>query len=132
MLGYIKERMEVLSHECHAHRELTGKRQQLVSSFEELVDKVTFVPISVCSWYLDLIIILIINEGDNNWGWMSWNVFFFFFGKLIIIIIKKCKLCKVFTLWLYLLFLFILIKNKLSAIIYHYYLLIIITFNYAN
>uniref|UniRef100_A0A9J8ASZ3 Coiled-coil domain containing 141 n=1 Tax=Cyprinus carpio carpio TaxID=630221 RepID=A0A9J8ASZ3_CYPCA len=46
MLGYIKERMEVLSHECHAHRELTGKRQQLVSSFEELVDKVTFVPIS--------------------------------------------------------------------------------------
>ncbi|XP_042620123.1 coiled-coil domain-containing protein 141 isoform X2 [Cyprinus carpio] len=41
MLGYIKERMEVLSHECHAHRELTGKRQQLVSSFEELVDKVS-------------------------------------------------------------------------------------------
>ncbi|XP_050974245.1 LOW QUALITY PROTEIN: coiled-coil domain-containing protein 141 [Labeo rohita] len=41
MLGYIKERMEVLSHECHAHRELTGKKQQLVSSFEELVDKVS-------------------------------------------------------------------------------------------
>ncbi|XP_026074738.1 coiled-coil domain-containing protein 141-like [Carassius auratus] len=41
MLGYIKERMEVLSHECHAHRELTDKRQQLVSSFEELVDKVS-------------------------------------------------------------------------------------------
>ncbi|XP_056121665.1 coiled-coil domain-containing protein 141 isoform X1 [Rhinichthys klamathensis goyatoka] len=41
MLGYIKERIEVLSHECHAHRVLTGKRQQLVSSFEELVDKVS-------------------------------------------------------------------------------------------
>ncbi|XP_043104600.1 coiled-coil domain-containing protein 141 isoform X2 [Puntigrus tetrazona] len=41
MLGYIKERIDVLSHECHAHRELTGKRQQLVSSFEELVDKVS-------------------------------------------------------------------------------------------
>ncbi|XP_067300526.1 coiled-coil domain-containing protein 141 [Pseudorasbora parva] len=41
MLGYIKERIEVLSSECHAHRELTGKRQQLVSSFEELVDKVS-------------------------------------------------------------------------------------------
>lgn len=40
MLGYIKERIEVLSHECHAHRALSGKRQQLVSSFEELVDKV--------------------------------------------------------------------------------------------
>uniref|UniRef100_A0A672QCH1 Coiled-coil domain containing 141 n=1 Tax=Sinocyclocheilus grahami TaxID=75366 RepID=A0A672QCH1_SINGR len=39
MLGYIKERIDALSHECHAHRELTGKRQQLVSSFEELVDK---------------------------------------------------------------------------------------------
>uniref|UniRef100_A0A673GNB3 Uncharacterized protein n=1 Tax=Sinocyclocheilus rhinocerous TaxID=307959 RepID=A0A673GNB3_9TELE len=36
MLGYIKERIDALSHECHAHRELTGKRQQLVSSFEEL------------------------------------------------------------------------------------------------
>ncbi|XP_016375665.1 coiled-coil domain-containing protein 141-like [Sinocyclocheilus rhinocerous] len=41
MLGYIKERMAVLSHECHAHRELTGKRQQLVSTFEELVEKVS-------------------------------------------------------------------------------------------
>ncbi len=40
MLGYIKERIDALSRECHAHRELTGKRQQLVSSFEELVDKV--------------------------------------------------------------------------------------------
>lgn len=47
MLGYIKERMEVLSHECHAHRELTGKKQQLVSSFEELVDKVKTVVISM-------------------------------------------------------------------------------------
>uniref|UniRef100_A0A9J8C8Z7 Coiled-coil domain containing 141 n=1 Tax=Cyprinus carpio carpio TaxID=630221 RepID=A0A9J8C8Z7_CYPCA len=41
MLGYISERIDALSHECHAHRELTGKRQQLVSSFEELVDKVS-------------------------------------------------------------------------------------------
>ncbi|XP_048050442.1 coiled-coil domain-containing protein 141 isoform X2 [Megalobrama amblycephala] len=41
MLGYIKERIEVLSHKCHAHRALSGKRQQLVSSFEELVDKVS-------------------------------------------------------------------------------------------
>ncbi|XP_051565066.1 coiled-coil domain-containing protein 141 isoform X2 [Myxocyprinus asiaticus] len=41
MLGYIKERVEVLSRECHAHKVLTGKRQQLVTAFEELVDKVS-------------------------------------------------------------------------------------------
>ncbi|XP_016355623.1 coiled-coil domain-containing protein 141-like [Sinocyclocheilus anshuiensis] len=41
MLGYIKERIDALSHECHAHRKLTGKRQQLLSSFEELVDKIS-------------------------------------------------------------------------------------------
>lgn len=40
MLGYIKERTEALSQECSAHRELAAKRQQLVSSFEDHMDKV--------------------------------------------------------------------------------------------
>ncbi|KAI1898253.1 hypothetical protein AGOR_G00070430 [Albula goreensis] len=41
MMGYIRERVDSLSKECHAHRELAEKRQQLVSSFEDLVDKVS-------------------------------------------------------------------------------------------
>ncbi|XP_012689485.2 coiled-coil domain-containing protein 141 isoform X2 [Clupea harengus] len=41
MLGYIKERMEALSQECSAHRELATKRQQLVSSFEDHMDKIS-------------------------------------------------------------------------------------------
>ncbi|XP_052004102.1 LOW QUALITY PROTEIN: coiled-coil domain-containing protein 141-like [Xyrauchen texanus] len=41
MLRYIKERVEVLSRECHAHSDLTGKKQQLLTAFEELVDKVS-------------------------------------------------------------------------------------------
>ncbi|KAJ8416938.1 hypothetical protein AAFF_G00328160 [Aldrovandia affinis] len=41
MMGYIHERVDSLSRECHAHRELAEKRQQLVSSFEDLVDKVS-------------------------------------------------------------------------------------------
>ncbi|XP_073769243.1 coiled-coil domain-containing protein 141 isoform X2 [Danio rerio] len=41
MLGYIKERMEALSRDCHAHRELTGRRQQLVASVEELMEKIS-------------------------------------------------------------------------------------------
>ncbi|KAI7808690.1 coiled-coil domain-containing protein 141 [Triplophysa rosa] len=41
MLGYIKERVEVLNHECHAHLKLTDRRQQVVSSCEDLVDKVS-------------------------------------------------------------------------------------------
>ncbi|KAG7464078.1 hypothetical protein MATL_G00183460 [Megalops atlanticus] len=41
MIGYIHERVESLSQECHAHRELAEKRQQLVASFEDLVDKVS-------------------------------------------------------------------------------------------
>nr|XP_055071320.1 coiled-coil domain-containing protein 141 isoform X1 [Misgurnus anguillicaudatus] len=41
MLGYIKERVDVLNQECHAHRKLTDTRQQVMSSFEDLVDKVS-------------------------------------------------------------------------------------------
>ncbi|XP_035264086.1 coiled-coil domain-containing protein 141 isoform X1 [Anguilla anguilla] len=41
MMGYIHDRMDSLSKECHAHRELAEKRQLLVSSFEDLVDKVS-------------------------------------------------------------------------------------------
>ncbi|KAJ8352190.1 hypothetical protein SKAU_G00236660 [Synaphobranchus kaupii] len=41
MLGYIHERVDSLSRDCHAHRELVEKRQLLVSSFEDLVDKVS-------------------------------------------------------------------------------------------
>lgn len=48
MLGYIKERMEALSQECSAHRELATKRQQLVSSFEDHMDKVSKETTIVC------------------------------------------------------------------------------------
>ncbi|XP_048095477.1 coiled-coil domain-containing protein 141 isoform X1 [Alosa alosa] len=41
MLGYIKERMEALNQDCSAHRELGTKRQQLVSSFEDQMDKIS-------------------------------------------------------------------------------------------
>uniref|UniRef100_A0AAY4EX74 Ig-like domain-containing protein n=1 Tax=Denticeps clupeoides TaxID=299321 RepID=A0AAY4EX74_9TELE len=41
MLGYIKDRVEGLNKQCHAHRELITKRQQLVISVEELIDKVS-------------------------------------------------------------------------------------------
>ncbi|XP_062390129.1 coiled-coil domain-containing protein 141-like [Sardina pilchardus] len=41
MLGFIKERMEALNQDCSAHRELATKRQQLVSSFEDHMDKIS-------------------------------------------------------------------------------------------
>ncbi|XP_061091773.1 coiled-coil domain-containing protein 141 [Conger conger] len=41
MIGYIHERVDSLSKDCQAHRELAEKRQLLVSSFEDLVDKVS-------------------------------------------------------------------------------------------
>ncbi|XP_062312732.1 coiled-coil domain-containing protein 141 isoform X2 [Osmerus eperlanus] len=41
MLGYVRERVKSLSRECHAHRALADKRQQLVSSCEDLIDKIS-------------------------------------------------------------------------------------------
>lgn len=40
MLGYVRDRVDTLSRECHAHRALAAKRQQLVSTCEDLIDKV--------------------------------------------------------------------------------------------
>nr|XP_015214533.1 PREDICTED: coiled-coil domain-containing protein 141 isoform X1 [Lepisosteus oculatus] len=51
MMGYIQERVEQLSGQCYAHKELTSKRQQLITSFEDLVDKVSGW-IQNCSSYL--------------------------------------------------------------------------------
>ncbi|XP_072541513.1 coiled-coil domain-containing protein 141 [Salminus brasiliensis] len=41
MLGYLRERVDGLSQQCQAYRELAGKRQQLLTSFEDLEDKIT-------------------------------------------------------------------------------------------
>ncbi|XP_029567482.1 coiled-coil domain-containing protein 141 [Salmo trutta] len=41
MLGYVRERVDTLSRECHAHRALAAKRQQLVSTCEDLIDKIS-------------------------------------------------------------------------------------------
>ncbi|XP_041700614.2 coiled-coil domain-containing protein 141 isoform X1 [Coregonus clupeaformis] len=41
MLGYVRDRVDALSRECHAHRALATKRQQLVSSCEDLIDKIS-------------------------------------------------------------------------------------------
>ncbi|XP_029112521.1 coiled-coil domain-containing protein 141 [Scleropages formosus] len=41
MLGYLQERAESLSGECHAHRELAERKRKLVSSIEDLLDKVS-------------------------------------------------------------------------------------------
>ncbi|KAM6946040.1 coiled-coil domain-containing protein 141 [Aplochiton taeniatus] len=43
MLGYIQERVEGLSRECHAHRVLANRKQQMVSTCEDLLEK-------VCVW----------------------------------------------------------------------------------
>lgn len=40
MLGYIRERVDGLSKQCQAYRELAGKKQQLLSSFDDLEEKV--------------------------------------------------------------------------------------------
>uniref|UniRef100_A0A8C7QZH4 Coiled-coil domain containing 141 n=1 Tax=Oncorhynchus mykiss TaxID=8022 RepID=A0A8C7QZH4_ONCMY len=40
MLGYVRDRVDALSQECHAHQALAAKRQQLVSQCEDLIDKV--------------------------------------------------------------------------------------------
>ncbi|KAL0963717.1 hypothetical protein UPYG_G00309930 [Umbra pygmaea] len=41
MLGYVRDRVEALSQECHAHRILAAKRMQLVSQCEDLIDKIS-------------------------------------------------------------------------------------------
>ncbi|XP_063069315.1 coiled-coil domain-containing protein 141 isoform X2 [Engraulis encrasicolus] len=41
MMGYIKERMEALGQECSSHRELATKRQQLVTSLEDHMEKIS-------------------------------------------------------------------------------------------
>lgn len=40
MLGYIRERVNGLSKQCHGYRELAGKKQQLLTSFDYLEEKV--------------------------------------------------------------------------------------------
>uniref|UniRef100_H3AX26 Coiled-coil domain containing 141 n=1 Tax=Latimeria chalumnae TaxID=7897 RepID=H3AX26_LATCH len=40
MIGYIQKRVDQLSSQCHAHKELAVKKQQLTVSFEDHVDKV--------------------------------------------------------------------------------------------
>ncbi|MBN3308414.1 CC141 protein, partial [Amia calva] len=51
MLGFIQDRVEQLNGQCHAHKELAVKRQQLVTPFEDLVDKVS-AWVQNCSTYL--------------------------------------------------------------------------------
>ncbi|XP_060784928.1 coiled-coil domain-containing protein 141 isoform X3 [Neoarius graeffei] len=41
MLGYIRERVDGLSKQCHAYRELAGKKQQLLTSFSDLEEKIS-------------------------------------------------------------------------------------------
>ncbi|XP_041724790.2 coiled-coil domain-containing protein 141 isoform X2 [Coregonus clupeaformis] len=41
MLGYVRDRVDALSQECHAHQALAAKRQQLVSQCEDLMDKIS-------------------------------------------------------------------------------------------
>ncbi|XP_017325747.1 coiled-coil domain-containing protein 141 isoform X3 [Ictalurus punctatus] len=41
MLGYIRERVDGLSKQCQAYRELAGKKQQLLSSFDDLEEKIS-------------------------------------------------------------------------------------------
>uniref|UniRef100_A0AAR2KDP7 Ig-like domain-containing protein n=1 Tax=Pygocentrus nattereri TaxID=42514 RepID=A0AAR2KDP7_PYGNA len=40
MLGYLRERVDGLSRQCQAYRELAGKKQQLLTSIDDLEDKV--------------------------------------------------------------------------------------------
>lgn len=49
MLGYIRERVNGLSQQCQAYRELVGKKQQLLTSFDELEEKVQRKEISLLS-----------------------------------------------------------------------------------
>lgn len=46
MLGYIRERVNGLSEQCHAYRELAGKKQQLLLTFGDLEEKVQMKEIS--------------------------------------------------------------------------------------
>ncbi|XP_029558360.1 coiled-coil domain-containing protein 141 isoform X5 [Salmo trutta] len=41
MLEYVRDRVDALSQECHAHQALAAKRQQLVSQCEDLIDKIS-------------------------------------------------------------------------------------------
>ncbi|KAI4887776.1 hypothetical protein NFI96_017517 [Prochilodus magdalenae] len=41
MLGYLRERVDGLSLQCQAYRELAGQRQQLLTSFDDLEDKIS-------------------------------------------------------------------------------------------
>ncbi|KAL6484284.1 hypothetical protein MHYP_G00063290 [Metynnis hypsauchen] len=41
MLGYLRERVDGLSRQCQAYRELAGKKQQLLTSFDDLEDKIS-------------------------------------------------------------------------------------------
>ncbi|KAM9486119.1 coiled-coil domain-containing protein 141 isoform 2-T2 [Clarias gariepinus] len=41
MLGYIRDRVNGLSQQCHAYRELAGRKQQLLTSFEDLEEKIS-------------------------------------------------------------------------------------------
>ncbi|XP_047670586.1 coiled-coil domain-containing protein 141 isoform X2 [Tachysurus fulvidraco] len=41
MLGYIRERVDGLSKQCQANRELAGKKQQLLTSFDNLEEKIS-------------------------------------------------------------------------------------------
>ncbi|XP_055727116.1 coiled-coil domain-containing protein 141-like isoform X2 [Salvelinus fontinalis] len=41
MLGYVRDRVDALIQECHAHQARAAKRQQLVSQCEDLIDKIS-------------------------------------------------------------------------------------------
>ncbi|XP_066497305.1 coiled-coil domain-containing protein 141 [Hoplias malabaricus] len=41
MLGYLRERADGLGQQCQAHRELTGQREQLLTSVHDLEDKIS-------------------------------------------------------------------------------------------
>ncbi|KAG7330838.1 hypothetical protein KOW79_004807 [Hemibagrus wyckioides] len=41
MLGYVRERVDGLSKQCQAYKELTGKKQQLLTSFDTLEEKIS-------------------------------------------------------------------------------------------
>ncbi|KAI5106818.1 coiled-coil domain-containing protein 141 [Silurus meridionalis] len=41
MLGYIRERVKGLSEQCHAYKELAGKKQLLLTSFDDLEEKIS-------------------------------------------------------------------------------------------
>lgn len=60
MLGYIRERVDGLSKQCYAYRELAGKKQQLLTSFSDLEEKVQRKEISLLSAKLSWIIYSVI------------------------------------------------------------------------